>query len=164
MISLDVYFSLGSNLEDRAANIEAGLRLLDEALGVHYAALSRLMETEPMGFVGGSFLNGAVRYRLPRPTGSVETAGLKLLDQVKAIERALGRTDAPEYDPSGRRVYHSRTLDIDILFYGREHIQHERLVVPHLGISERSFVMIPLRSIARPALLKAFPEIFGNPL
>lgn len=162
MAFVTVYFSLGSNLGDRAGNIAGGLRMLDEALGVHYSALSRLIETEPAGFAGGTFLNGAVRYRIPRPAGSAEAAGLALLDKVKAIERALGRTDVPEYDAGGRRVYHSRTLDIDILFYGSEHIQHERLVVPHRGIADRPFVLIPLRQIALPSLRKAFPEIFAT--
>ncbi len=156
-----VYFSLGSNLGNRSENIAAALRMLDKALGVRYSALSRLITTEPMGFTGGAFLNGAVRYRIPRPKGRVETAGLALLDKIKAIEQALGRSDVPEYDVAGRRVYHSRIIDIDILFYGNERIQHERLVVPHRGIADRPFVMIPLRQIALPSLKKAFPEIFA---
>lgn len=160
MAFVTVYFSLGSNLGNRAENIAAALRLLDGAMGCRYSALSRLIETEPMGFAGDTFLNGAVRYRIPRPEASAEVAGLALLDKVKAIERAIGREDIPEYDAAGRRVYHSRAIDIDILFYGNEQIQHERLVVPHPGIADRPFVMVPLRQIALPSLKKAFPEIF----
>lgn len=206
---VNVYFSLGSNLGDRERNIMEALRLLDEALGCHYSALSRLIETEPAGFTGGMFLNAAVRYSIPCPTAeaggcfdtacgkntgtaadtektagdaekaadtgkttevaekaadttgkTVEAAGLRLLDQVKAIERSLGRTDVPEYDSGGRRIYRSRTIDIDILFYGSEHIHCERLTVPHEGIADRPFVMVPLRQIARPSLTEAFPDIF----
>jgi 2-amino-4-hydroxy-6-hydroxymethyldihydropteridine diphosphokinase len=162
MAFVTVYFSLGSNLGNRAENIASALRLLDGAMGCRYSALSRLIETEPMGFAGNTFLNGAVRYRTPRPEASAEVAGLALLDKVEAIEQALGRKDVPEYDTAGRRVYHSRIIDIDILFYGNEHIQHERLVVPHPGIADRPFVMVPLRRIALPSLKRAFPEIFAG--
>ena len=62
---VNVYFSLGSNLGDREANIFDALRRMDEAFGVHYSALSSLIETEPMGFSGGKFLNAAVLYRIP---------------------------------------------------------------------------------------------------
>ena len=67
---VNVYFSLGSNLGDREANILEALRRMDEAFGVHYSALSSLIETEPMGFSGGKFLNAAVLYRIPVPERS----------------------------------------------------------------------------------------------
>ena len=159
MAFTNIYFSLGSNLGDREKIISEALRLMDEAFGRHYVALSKLIETEPAGFSGGKFLNAAVLYRLPQSRNGVEGA-LWILDTVKSIERALGRTDPPEYDSEGRRIYHSRTIDIDILFYGKERIDHPRLVIPHKGIAGRPFVMIPLREIARPALKRAFPEYF----
>lgn len=150
----DVYFSLGSNLGDREANISEALRLMDEAFGRHYSAFSSLIETEPMGFSGGKFLNAAVLYRVP-----VESP-LWTLYQVKSIERSMGRTDPPEYDAEGKRIYHSRVIDIDILFYGKEIIDITELTIPHKGIADRPFVLIPLREIARPALRRAFPEFF----
>jgi 2-amino-4-hydroxy-6-hydroxymethyldihydropteridine diphosphokinase len=118
MAFVNIYFSLGSNIGDRERNIMEALRLMDEAFGVHYSALSRLIETKPMGFSGGKFLNAAVLYRVFRPAGSAEEAALGILDTVKMIERSMGRTDSPEYDPDGNRIYHSRIIDIDILFYG----------------------------------------------
>lgn len=151
---VNVYFSLGSNLGDRERNISEALRRMDEAFGVHYSSLSTIIETEPMGFVGDSFLNAVVLYRIPAESP------LWTLYQVKSIEKDMGRTDPPEYDAEGRRVYHSRVIDIDILFYGREIIDTPELTIPHKGIAERPFVMIPLREIARPSLRKAFPEYF----
>ena len=74
----------------------------------------------------------------------------------------MGRTDLPEYDADGNRIYHSRVIDIDILFFGKEIIDTPELTIPHKGIAERPFVMIPLREIARPSLKKAFPEIFNR--
>ena len=153
---VNVYFSLGSNLGDREANIREALRRMDEAFGVHYSALSSLIETEPVGFSGGKFLNTAVLYRIPAESP------LWTLYMVKSIEQEMGRTDPPEYDSEGKRVYHSRIIDIDILFYGREIIDIPELTIPHKGIADRPFVMVPLRQIARRSLRDAFPEYFKN--
>lgn len=153
MALVNVYFSLGSNMGDREGNISEALSRMDAAFGRHYEALSELIETEPMGFSGGKFLNCAVLYRIPKEP-------LVILDTVKAIEREMGRSDPPEYDREGNRVYHSRVIDIDILFYGRERMDTPRLTIPHKGIADRPFVMIPLLEIAKPSLKKAFPEYF----
>ena len=153
---VNVYFSLGSNLGDREKHISEALRRMDEAFGTHYSALSKIIETEPFGFSGNAFLNAAVLYRIPAESP------LWTLSQVKAIEREMGRTDLPEYDADGNRIYHSRVIDIDILFFGKEIIDTPELTIPHKGIAERPFVMIPLREIARPSLKKAFPEIFNR--
>ena len=85
---------------------------------------------------------------------------MDILDKIKEIERSMGRTDPPEYYKEGNRVYHSRIIDIDILFYGPRRIDTPRLTIPHKGIADRPFVLIPLREIARPSLRKAFPEYF----
>ncbi|MBQ8060492.1 MAG: 2-amino-4-hydroxy-6-hydroxymethyldihydropteridine diphosphokinase [Bacteroidales bacterium] len=185
---VNIYFSLGSNLGNREANITEALRRMDEAFGCHYSALSRLIETKPMGFSGGKFLNAAVLYRVY--TASSETnpvilseakdlaakdlqilrsqrdlrmtnlEPLEVLRRIKSIEREMGRTDPPEYDGEGNRVYHSRIIDIDILFYGAERIDLPELTIPHKGIADRPFVMIPLMEIAKPSLKSAFPEFF----
>ena len=72
----------------------------------------------------------------------------------------MGRKDPPEYDGAGNRIYHSRIIDIDILFYGTERIDSELLTIPHKGIADRPFVMIPLMEVAKPSLKEAFPEYF----
>lgn len=156
MALVNVYFSLGSNLGDREGNIVEALGRMDEAFGRHYSALSGLIETEPMGFSGDKFLNAAVLYRIP------DEGPLWTLYQVKEIEREMGRTDAPEYDADGNRIYHSRVIDIDILFYGSETVDLPELTIPHKGMADRPFVMVPLREIARPSLRKAFPEYFND--
>ena len=151
---ISVYFSLGSNIGDRDRNLQEALRLMDEAFGKHYSALSSFIETEPMGFTGDPFLNAVVLYQIQAESP------LWTLYQVKSIEREMGRTDPPEYDSEGNRVYHSRIIDIDILFFGKEIIDTPELTIPHKGMSQRPFVLIPLREIARPTLKKAFPEYF----
>ena len=185
---VNVYFSLGSNLGDREKHISEALRRMDEAFGTHYTALSKIIETEPFGFSGGKFLNAAVLYRVfasnsettpvilseakdleakdlqilrsQRSLRMTNEGPLEVLRTVKAIERGMGRTDSPEHDAEGNRIYHSRIIDIDILFYGKEIIDTPELTIPHKGIAERPFVMIPLREIAKATLKRSFPEYF----
>ena len=159
MAFVSVYLGLGSNQGNREGNILAALDLLDAAFGCHYTALSRLIETKAQGFKGDKFLNACVLYRIFRK-GSPEEQGMEILGICKEVERALGRTDAPEYAPDGTRIYHNRTIDVDILFYGKERIDTEELIVPHPRIGERGFVKIPLAEIAKPSLRAAFPEYF----
>ena len=159
MAFVSVYLGLGSNLGDRRKNIERALTLLDEGFGRHYTALSRMIETKAWGFKGDKFLNACVLYRIYRK-GSPEEQGHEILALCKEIERTLGRDEKPEYDADGNRIYHNRTIDIDILFYGTEHIDTEDLTVPHPLIAERDFVKIPLAEIAKPSLRTAFPEFF----
>ena len=159
MAFVSVYLGLGSNKGNRQQNLMQALVRLDEAFGCHYTALSRIIETKAWGFNGDKFLNACVLYRIYRK-GTPEEQGHEILAVCKEIERALGRDDAPEYDADGRRVYHNRTIDIDILFYGKERIDSEDLRVPHPLIAERDFVKIPLAEIAKPSLKAAFPEYF----
>ena len=98
-------------------------------------------------------------YRIYRK-GTPEEQGHEILAACKEIERKLGRDDAPGYDADGKRIYHNRTIDIDILFYGSERVDCEDLKIPHPLIAERDFVKIPLAEIAKPSLKAAFPEYF----
>ena len=159
MAWVSVYLGLGTNQGDRMQNLLRALEMLDEGFGHHYAALSRIIETKAWGFKGDKFLNACVLYRIYKK-GTPEEQGHEILAACKEIERTLGRDDAPEYDADGRRVYHNRTVDIDILFYGKERIDCEDLQVPHPLIAERDFVKIPLAEIAKPSLKAAFPEYF----
>ena len=159
MAFVSVYLGLGSNKGDRRKNIERALELLDEGLGCHYTALSRLIETKAWGFKGDKFLNACVLYRIYR-RGTPEEQGHGILALCKEIERALGRDEKPEFDADGKRIYHNRTMDIDILFYGKERIDTDDLKVPHPLIEQRDFVKIPLAEIAKPSLKAAFPEYF----
>ena len=140
MKSVPVYFSLGTNQGDRRAQIDEALRRLDAAIGRPYEALSSIIETPSWGFEGPDFLNCVGRYRTacqPRT----------LLRICKRIERAMGRTGGPEYDAEGRRIYHDRPIDIDILLYGEERVDEPDLQIPHPLMEQRDFVMRPLREI-----------------
>lgn len=124
---------LGSNLGDRIAHIKAALECLDEAFGPQRLSLSPVIETAACDFEGPDFLNCAVRYAVSVPP-------VQVLARCKEIERRLGRTDLPQYDDTGRRIYHNRIIDIDILTYGDRRIDTPVLKVPHPQIVSRPFV------------------------
>lgn len=140
MKQVAVYFSLGTNQGDRQAQIGEALRRLDSAIGRPHEALSSIIETPAWGFEGPDFLNCVVRYRTARRP---ET----LLRICKRIERAMGRREVLEYDADGRRIYHDRPIDIDILLYGDEHIDTPDLQIPHPLMRQRDFIMRPLQEI-----------------
>ena len=135
-----VYLALGSNLGDRRANIAKAVALIDSRFGAH-AALSGLYETKADGFDGPDFVNAAVRYDL-------DLEPMDILHQCQAVEIEMGRpAHGIELDEKGRRIYHSRIIDIDILLIGDEIIRTPELEVPHPRMKEREFVMVPLGEI-----------------
>ena len=154
-----MFLGLGSNLGDRDLNLLKAMNLLDEAFGMHPERISRIVETPAWGFEGPDFLNLCVLYRLPR-TGTPEEQATRILRQVKEIEKALGRKEEALFDADGKRVYHNRIIDIDILLYGTHVIHTEDLTIPHPLIGQRDFVKKPLLEISKPAVREAFPEIF----
>ena len=152
-----IYLSIGTNQGDREANLSRALRELQQALGTAPAALSSVLETPAWGFEGPDFLNCVVCFD---PAPALRLTPTRLLDLCQAIERRMGRSGGPEWDAEGRRIYHDRPIDIDILFWGCRHIHTERLTIPHPLMKQRDFVMTPLREIADGRILRAFPEIF----
>lgn len=130
-----VYLSLGSNLGDRHATMVRAIALIGERVGA-VDRQSSFIETEPWGFQSSNrFLNICVRVL-------TQLTPRELLDETKQIERQLGRTQK-----SVDGQYHDRPIDIDILMYDDLHIDQPDLVLPHLHMHERDFVMIPLREI-----------------
>lgn len=128
-----LYLALGSNLGDRESYIRQAVRLLDDKFGRDHEAITPLMQTEAIGFDGGDFLNCIVVYRS-------DLSPKRILGICKEVEKELGRTDAPEYDASGKRVYHDRTIDVDILMYGSRKVETEDLVIPHPQVESRPYI------------------------
>ncbi len=131
-----VYVGLGSNVGDRAENLEHAIRSLASCGTV--LARSPLIETEPVDCSeGGMFLNAC----LCLETDLVPHA---LLAAAMGIERDCGRKRGTRNEP--------RTLDIDILVIEDRTIDEPGLVIPHPRMCERRFVLHPLATIA-PTLL-----------
>lgn len=61
---------------------------------------------------------------------------LVLLDQLQDIENSMGRQKVIDKGP--------RNIDLDLLLFEGEKVDHERLKIPHIGIAEREFVLRPL--------------------
>ena len=146
-----IYLGLGTNQGDREENLKRAIEMLSLALGT-YTSLSSFIETEPWGFESdNSFLNCVVAFKTTLPP-------TVLLETTENIERELGRTAK-----SSGGVYHDRTIDIDILLYGNETIETERLTIPHPLMHKRDFVLNPLCEIApqaiHPVIGKSIAEI-----
>lgn len=138
----EIYLSLGSNLGNRKQNITEALKLLNKELGTSYERLSSIIESKSWGFKGNDFLNCVVKY-------NSDIDPHTLLSICKKIERDLGRMENLEFTDDGRRIYHNRTIDIDILLYGEEEINAETLTIPHPQMKNRDFIMGPLMEIYR---------------
>jgi 2-amino-4-hydroxy-6-hydroxymethyldihydropteridine diphosphokinase len=133
-----VYLSLGSNMGDRAQNIVRAI----EALGTHGVRVTRqssLYETEPIDVRGtGWFLNCVVE-------AETDLMPRQLMNALLAIERSLGRRRAPVAEGAPKE---SRTIDMDILFFGSAVVNAPDLEIPHPRMAERRFVLVPFAEIA----------------
>lgn len=128
-----VWLALGSNLGDRAGYLDAAIARLgsDEVLGGPIAR-SGLWESRARYYTEQpDFLNMVVR-------GDTALEPASLLAALQRIETDLGRLRDPGL-PKGPRI-----IDIDILLYGSRIIVQDRLVVPHPGMRDRKFVLLPL--------------------
>ncbi|MFB3916778.1 MAG: 2-amino-4-hydroxy-6-hydroxymethyldihydropteridine diphosphokinase [Terriglobales bacterium] len=127
-----VYLSLGSNLGDRAANLDAAIERLRQLGDV--VAVSSYYETEPVELAAQPwFLNCAVALE-------TELMPKQLLSRVLVLEQQMGRRRT---QPKGPRI-----IDVDVLLFGRSVMDTAALVIPHPALHERRFVLEPLAEIA----------------
>ncbi|WP_274365929.1 2-amino-4-hydroxy-6-hydroxymethyldihydropteridine diphosphokinase [Paenibacillus thermotolerans] len=127
------YLGLGSNVGDRERQLFEAIRLLDAVENTSVTAVSRVYETDPVGYLDQpAFLNMACR---------LETAlsPQQLLQAVAVIEGRLGRERIIRWGP--------RTIDIDILLYDDLKLDTPELTIPHPRLLERLFVLAPLRDV-----------------
>ncbi len=137
------YIALGGNVGDVRSAFASGLRMLQEH-GIAVVRISSIHQTEALVLPGSppgpDFLNAVAEVQ-------TDLSALELLDILLLIEQKHGRVRDKRWAP--------RTLDLDILLYGDEVINHPRLTIPHPAMHERLFVLIPLRELV--------PDYFFDP-
>ncbi|MBS3969063.1 MAG: 2-amino-4-hydroxy-6-hydroxymethyldihydropteridine diphosphokinase [Clostridia bacterium] len=132
-MTTQVFLGLGSNVGNRKEYLEKAINALKNMPEITVTGMSSVYETEPFGGVEQNrFLNMVIK---------IETTLMpaKLLEVIMAIEKDLDRVRTIRWGP--------RTIDIDILLYGNEVINTRDLTIPHIGLTERDFVLVPLLEI-----------------
>jgi len=129
----NLYLSLGSNLGDRAKNLQDAIAALRKA-GINVTRISSMYETEPVDYLDQPwFLNCAAE-------AETELPAVALLKALRQIEANMGSKKLVSKGP--------RLIDLDILLYGDETIDTAELQVPHPRMHLRRFVLEPLAEIA----------------
>jgi 2-amino-4-hydroxy-6-hydroxymethyldihydropteridine diphosphokinase len=153
------YVGLGANVGDAEATLAKAVAALAELQDIRLRGVSRLYATAPVGVTDQPEFRNAV-VAIDAPAGrNAESGALRLLAQLKELERAFGR--------QRRRRWGPRELDLDLLVFGRALLAVERppearsidadtvpakgarlLQVPHRDAGERLFVLAPLADLA----------------
>lgn len=144
-----VYIAFGSNLGDRKGYIDAAIMALQEDERNRVEKISDILETKPYGGVEqGDFLNGVLKMdTLYTPH--------ELLNKLHELEQDAGRERTVHWGP--------RTLDLDILFYDKLVYEDKDLILPHVDIQNRDFVLKPMAQLApwfrHPLINKTMEEL-----
>ena len=150
---ITAYVGLGSNLGDRAGNLLLAVRcLLEASLAIH--KLSAIYETEPIEVEEDHqpYLNMVAEINV------TNVSPTQMMARMLRIEYLLGRRE--------KNLKKPRTVDLDLLLYGKFESYTEFLTLPHPRMHERKFVLVPLEEIAphlvHPVLEKNVQEILAE--
>lgn len=135
------YISLGSNVGNSKKILNGVIKVLANHENFCMPVVSSFYETSPVGQDNqDDFVNAVVKV-------DTSFSSSELINFLLAIEKAVGRKRDEKY-PNG-----PRSIDCDVLLYGREEIQTDKLHVPHPRMTERLFVLEPLVEIAPRAFI-----------
>lgn len=131
----DVYLLTGSNIEPRKSYLMIASEKICEHIG-ELVGQSQIYESDPWGFDAEmAFLNQVLLIQ-------TELSAENVLIEIMEIEKSMGRKRIDEN-------YSSRTIDIDILYFDREVIHQDNLIIPHPRLHKRRFTLLPLVDIDR---------------
>jgi 2-amino-4-hydroxy-6-hydroxymethyldihydropteridine diphosphokinase len=145
------YIGIGSNLQGPARQVEAAAGLLGEQSGIRVEATSSLYRSAAFGGIEQPDFVNAVAAVLTTFTAP------ELLTELKAIENRQGRdNDEVRWGP--------RVIDLDLLAYSGQKIDEPALTVPHPGIGERNFVLLPLGEVAPDLVIPGLGRVADIPV
>lgn len=131
---MKTYVSLGSNLDNPIQHVSLAIEELAMLPLTTRRCISSLYRTPPLGPASQpDFINAVIGLE-------TELTPHALLQALQAIEQQHGRVRAERWGP--------RTLDLDILLYASLAQQDATLTLPHPGLTQRAFVLLPLFEIA----------------
>jgi 2-amino-4-hydroxy-6-hydroxymethyldihydropteridine diphosphokinase len=132
--AFDATIGLGSNIGDKAANIDAAVALLTQDGSVRLVEASRKYRSAPWGVTDQDwFVNACISV-------ATELSPQELLLRCQHVENEMGRVRRQKWGP--------RLIDVDILTYRDQLIREPDLIVPHPLIAVRTFVLLPLQDVA----------------
>jgi len=145
------YIGLGSNLQKPVRQIEEALGLIAEIPETRLVSVSSLYRSAPYGGIEQPDFVNAVASIL------TQLAPLALLIQLQDVENRQGRErDETQWGP--------RVLDLDLLVYSGQAVSETGLSVPHPGIGERNFVLLPLEEIAPDLVIPGLGRVASIPV
>lgn len=131
-LPVTAFIGIGSNLGNKSDNVEKALLHINHLPHTRQSGQSNLFRTAPLQADGEDYINAVVRIE-------TQLTAQQLLQELQGVEQLLGR-ERPYLNAP-------RTLDLDLLLYGRQQFASPSLTVPHPRITERAFVLIPLLQI-----------------
>ena len=149
-----VYLSLGSNKGDRIGYVQQAASLLGADEGISIVRTSAFYESEPWNMnTKNWFVNAVVEAK-------TKYSPQELLEVCQRIEKQLGRTSEE------KNQYQDRTIDIDILFYNKDIINQDNLIIPHKYVHLRAFTLVPMMELnsdfVHPVLHKNIVEMHND--
>ena len=135
-----VVIGLGSNLKNKVANLRLALSHIKKIPGIKVKSISAIYESsaqvpqKSLSEWNLDFLNAAV---LVEVSDSVSPD--QLLQNLKKIEKAMGRTTAEVWAP--------RIIDLDILYWEGINLNESHLKIPHVRLLDRPFALLPMLDI-----------------
>ena len=131
------YIGLGSNLDDPVQHVLDAIEDIIQLENNNFLQHSHIYKCKPMTTASQQpqpdYINAVAEI-------DTQLTALQLLDELQKIELSQGRVRK-------QRRWGPRTLDLDIILYGKEVINNTRLTIPHYGMKVREFVIYPLLEI-----------------
>lgn len=134
------YIGLGSNLSKPVEQVKSAIDNIANIAQSRIITVSSFYLSKPMGPQDqDDYINAVLALATSLPA-------IELLDALQAIENKAGRVRK-------KNRWGARILDLDLILFGNEVIDTPRLTIPHYGMCEREFVLLPLVEISPELIL-----------